>query len=210
MHPTNLSFGFAPYRLSGTVFGVLLNHAPALAALGEQVNEPPYKAPPKAPVLYVKPQHPAERARLVRPADAPMLQVGANLGIVIGRIGRAPNVTRCRLSPATRSSMTRARRMTASTGRRYATRRDGSCVIGPAVVPRDQVRNPDAPVRVFVDGRLCRAHTRGRVRPVAKLLADVTDFMTPAPGDILMLGTSVGHRPRVGRTSRSRSMAWAA
>ncbi|HEY6354991.1 MAG TPA: 2-hydroxyhepta-2,4-diene-1,7-dioate isomerase, partial [Burkholderiaceae bacterium] len=57
MQPTNLSFGFAPYRLSGTVYGVLLNHAPALAALGVQVNEPPYKAPPKAPVLYVKPRN---------------------------------------------------------------------------------------------------------------------------------------------------------
>ena len=50
-------FGFAPYRLSGTVYGVLLNHAPALAALGDAVNAAPYKARPLAPVLYLKPRN---------------------------------------------------------------------------------------------------------------------------------------------------------
>ena len=29
-------------------------------------------------------------------------------------------------------------------------------------------------------------------RPVARLLADVTDFMTLAPGDVLMLGVPLG------------------
>jgi 5-oxopent-3-ene-1,2,5-tricarboxylate decarboxylase/2-hydroxyhepta-2,4-diene-1,7-dioate isomerase len=37
-----LAFDFAPYRLSGVVYGVLLNHQPALAALGEQVHAAPY------------------------------------------------------------------------------------------------------------------------------------------------------------------------
>ncbi|MEO8806572.1 MAG: fumarylacetoacetate hydrolase, partial [Burkholderiaceae bacterium] len=38
----------------GTVYGTLLNHRDALAALGNAVNEPPYKAAPKAPILYIK------------------------------------------------------------------------------------------------------------------------------------------------------------
>ena len=38
---------------SGTVYGTLLNHRDALAALGERVHEAPYRAPPKAPVLYI-------------------------------------------------------------------------------------------------------------------------------------------------------------
>src|SRR5262245_32781453 len=87
--PTSLTFGFAPYRLSGTVYGVLLNHAPALAALGSAVNEAPYKAPPKAPVLYLKPRNtlagPGSTCEV--PADVAALQIGANLGIVIGRAG---------------------------------------------------------------------------------------------------------------------------
>src|SRR5262245_58539136 len=87
MLPTHLHLAFAPYRLSGTVYGVLLNHAPALAALGAQVNEAPYKAPPKAPVLYLKPRNtlagPGSACEV--PAGVPALQIGANLGIVIGR-----------------------------------------------------------------------------------------------------------------------------
>jgi len=41
-------FDLAPYRLSGTVYGVLLNHRAALLALGEVVDKPPYKAAPKS------------------------------------------------------------------------------------------------------------------------------------------------------------------
>ncbi|MEP7298880.1 MAG: fumarylacetoacetate hydrolase, partial [Burkholderiales bacterium] len=41
----------------GTVYGTLLNHRDALAALGNTVTEPPYKAAPKAPILYIKPRN---------------------------------------------------------------------------------------------------------------------------------------------------------
>jgi DNA-binding MarR family transcriptional regulator len=39
----------------GTVYGTLMNFRGELEALGAQMNEAPYKAPPQAPVLYVKP-----------------------------------------------------------------------------------------------------------------------------------------------------------
>jgi 5-oxopent-3-ene-1,2,5-tricarboxylate decarboxylase/2-hydroxyhepta-2,4-diene-1,7-dioate isomerase len=39
----------------GTVYGTLMNFRGELEALGDKMNEPPYKGPPKAPVLYVKP-----------------------------------------------------------------------------------------------------------------------------------------------------------
>jgi 5-oxopent-3-ene-1,2,5-tricarboxylate decarboxylase/2-hydroxyhepta-2,4-diene-1,7-dioate isomerase len=70
---------------------------------------------------------------------------------------------------------------------------DGSCVIGKPV-PLERAPNPDAlAVRVWVDGALAhRTDTGQRIRPLAQLLADVTDFMTLAPGDILLLGTSHG------------------
>ena len=83
----DLTFEFAPYRLSGTVYGVLMNHRAALAALGEAAHQPPYKAPPKAPVLYVKPRNtlvaPGAPLRIDDPAGE--LEVGAALGVVIGR-----------------------------------------------------------------------------------------------------------------------------
>ena len=39
------------------MYGALLNHRSALAALGEAANRPPYNAPPAAPVLYIKPRN---------------------------------------------------------------------------------------------------------------------------------------------------------
>lgn len=198
MQPNPFTFGFAPYRLSGTVYGVLLNHKPALEALGAQVNEPPYKAAPKAPVLYVKPRNTLAGAGSACevPPDAQALQVGANLGIVIGHIA-------CRVAERDALSVVAGYVIVADLSvphdsfYRPSVRhkaRDGSCVVGPAVAPCDRVRNPDAlGVRVFVDGQLVqRTNTGERVRPVARLLADVTEFMTLAPGDILMLGTSAG------------------
>ena len=46
----------APWRLSGVVYGTLLNDPATLAELGDAVHAAPYKAPPRAPVLYLKPR----------------------------------------------------------------------------------------------------------------------------------------------------------
>jgi 5-oxopent-3-ene-1,2,5-tricarboxylate decarboxylase / 2-hydroxyhepta-2,4-diene-1,7-dioate isomerase len=194
------SFGFAPYRLSGTVYGVLLNHAPALAALGAKANEAPYKAPPKAPVIYVKPRNTLAASGTLSevPAGVQALQIGANLGVVIGRAA-CRVAERDALSFVAGYVIVNDLSVPHDSFYRPAVRhkaRDGSCVIGPAVVPRQRVPDADAlAVHVFVDGELVQATTTGqRIRPLARLLADVTDFMTLAAGDILMLGTAA-HAP---------------
>jgi len=76
-----------PFRLSGTVIAVLLNHRESLAALGDAVREPPYRAAPKAVVLAVKPRHAlvGPGGALLVDDDASELEVGASLGVVIGR-----------------------------------------------------------------------------------------------------------------------------
>jgi 5-oxopent-3-ene-1,2,5-tricarboxylate decarboxylase / 2-hydroxyhepta-2,4-diene-1,7-dioate isomerase len=194
---TNTLLPFAPYRLSGTVYGVLLNHAAALAALGDAVNAPPYKAPPNAPVLYVKPRNtlstPGQAIDV--PADVPALQVGANLGAVIAR-------TACRVSAARALDFVAGYAIVDDLSVPHESffrpsvrfkALDGSCAIGP-VHPRSRVSNPDRlPVRVFIDGQLVQStDTANRRRSLAQLLADITDFMTLAPGDIVLLGTSHG------------------
>jgi 5-oxopent-3-ene-1,2,5-tricarboxylate decarboxylase / 2-hydroxyhepta-2,4-diene-1,7-dioate isomerase len=197
MHPSTPTFGFAPYRMSGTVYGVLLNHAPALADLGDAVNAAPYKAPPKAPVLYVKPRNtlaPAGSACPL-PAGVDALQIGANLGIVIGR-------TACRVAAHEAQAFVAGYVIVNDLSVPHASfyrpsvrfnAFDGSCVLGTPVV-HAAVGNPDAlAVRVFVDGELVqRADTAQRVRPLARLLADITDFMTLSAGDVVLLGTSHG------------------
>ena len=47
-----MSLAFTP---RGTVYGTLMNFASEHAALSAQMHEPPYLAPPRAPVLYIKP-----------------------------------------------------------------------------------------------------------------------------------------------------------
>ena len=201
-----LPFDAMPYHLSGTVVGTLLNHRGALAALGDAANQPPYKSAPKAPVLYVKPRNTLALGgeSVEVPDGTAELEVGAALGIVIGR---------------TASRLTQEDAMTYVAGYtivndisvphesfyRPSLRfkvRDNFCPIGPQVVTRDVINDPDAlAVRVYVDGTLVQStSTEGMVRPVAKLLADVTDFMTLAPGDVLMLGVAFGApRARAGQ-----------
>jgi 5-oxopent-3-ene-1,2,5-tricarboxylate decarboxylase/2-hydroxyhepta-2,4-diene-1,7-dioate isomerase len=197
-----LSFDFAPWRLSGTVVGALLNHHPALAALGDAVNAAPYKAPPKAPVLYVKPRNTqvGEGARVAVPAGVPELEVGAALGLVIGQ-------SACRVREDEALAHVAGLVIVADLSVPHASfyrpsvrlkARDGFCPIGPCVWPLSTVKDVDAlTVRVAVDGRTVHETNTGeRVRGAAKLLADVSGFMTLAPGDVLLTGVAAG-APRV-------------
>ncbi|MEO8122735.1 MAG: fumarylacetoacetate hydrolase family protein, partial [Burkholderiales bacterium] len=86
--PFHSRFEFAPWRLSGVVYGTLLNDPAALAALGDAASAPPYKAPPSAPVLYLKPRNTlrGSGALVEVPIDAGEFEIGAALGIVIGRV----------------------------------------------------------------------------------------------------------------------------
>jgi 5-oxopent-3-ene-1,2,5-tricarboxylate decarboxylase/2-hydroxyhepta-2,4-diene-1,7-dioate isomerase len=191
----------------GTVYGTLLNHRDALAALGEQVNAAPYKAPPKAPILYIKPRNTVvgHRVAVVVPADAPELEVGATLGIVIGRT--ASRVAECdALAYVAGYTVVNDISVPHASLYRPSMRfkcRDGFCPMGPAVVARVRVPDPDAlGIAVAIDGETVqRSSTAGLVRPVARLMADVTEFMTLFAGDVLTVGVAAGApRARAGQT----------
>jgi 5-oxopent-3-ene-1,2,5-tricarboxylate decarboxylase/2-hydroxyhepta-2,4-diene-1,7-dioate isomerase len=183
----------------GTVYGTLLNHREALAALGDQVNVAPYKAQPKAPILYIKPRNTWAQSgdTVVVPSDTHELQMGATLGLVIGRAA-------CKVSAANAlghvagyvvmNDISVPHDSFYRPSMRFKCR-DGSCPMG-AYVPRDAVTNPDAlAVTVAMDGVVVQhTDTGGRVRSVAQLLADVTEFMTLHPGDVLSIGVAA-HAP---------------
>ena len=63
---------------------------------------------------------------------------------------------------------------------------------------RADIADPDAlGVRILVDGRpVHSAGTGGTFRGVARLLGDISEFMTLAPGDLLLAGVAAGS-PRV-------------
>ncbi len=179
----------------GTVYGTLLNHREALAALGDQVNVAPYKAPPKAPILYIKPRNTWAQSGdpVVVPADAPALQMGATLGVVIGN-------TACKVSAVdalnhvagyvVMNDISVPHDSFYRPSMRFKCR-DGFCPMG-EFVSRESVANPNAlTMTVAIDGQVVQqTDTAGRVRNIAQLLADVTDFMTLHPGDILSIGIS--------------------
>lgn len=191
----------------GTVYGTLLNHRDALDALGEQVHAAPYKAPPRAPILYIKPRNTlvGHRVPVVVPDDAPELEIGATLGVVIGR-------TACRVAEDRALEHVAGYTVVADLSvphdsyYRPSMRfkcRDGFCPMGPAVVARVQVPHPDAlEIVVAIDGVVVqRSSTAGLVRPVARLICDVSEFMTLFPGDVLMVGVAAGApRARAGQT----------
>jgi 5-oxopent-3-ene-1,2,5-tricarboxylate decarboxylase/2-hydroxyhepta-2,4-diene-1,7-dioate isomerase len=187
-----------PLPFIGTVYGALLNHRAALAALGDAVNHAPYKAAPKAPVLYIKPRntHIGDGDDIVVPADADALQIGATLGIVIGR-------TACRVGEHEALSFVAGYTVCNDVSvphdsyYRPSLRfkcRDTFLPIGPGIVDGRAVADPDAlALRGEIDGRTVqRSSTGGMLRPVARLLADVSDFMTLDAGDVLLLGVPLG------------------
>lgn len=184
---------FAPPPIA-TAYGTLLNHRDALAALGDAVHQPPHKAPPKAPVLYIKPRHclAGHGSAVEVPADAQALEVGAQLGIVIGSdacrvreadaLARVAGYTICSDLSVPHASYYRP-------SLRYKAR-DGFLPLGPWVLAAQHVPRPDAlEVVVHIDGREAQRYTTaGMQRSVAQLIAEVSSFMTLARGDLLMLG----------------------
>lgn len=182
----------------GTVFGTLLNDSVALAELGDAVHADPYKAPPKAPILYIKPANTqvGHGAKIPLPEGEKGLWAGAALGIVIGK-------TACRVTPA--NAMAHIAGYTVVTDFSVphdsfyrpalpCKVRDRSCAIGPWVRAQRQVADPDnLAIRIEVDGEVClEATTATLIRSVATLLCDVSEFMTLAPGDILLAGVPAG------------------
>jgi 5-oxopent-3-ene-1,2,5-tricarboxylate decarboxylase / 2-hydroxyhepta-2,4-diene-1,7-dioate isomerase len=206
---TRISCEVAPFRLSGTVYGTLLNHRSALEAVAVEAGRPPYNALPRAPVLYLKPRNTLapDGASVEVPAGVPELEAAACVGVVIGRAAS-------RVSEAGALDHVAGFLIVNDVSVPHASyfrpavphkARDGFCPLGPRVTPRASVPDPGVLViHTYVDGQLVQtASTADLVRPVARLVADVTEFMTLAPGDVLTVGAAAP-APRVRPGQRVR------
>lgn len=189
-----------PWLPQGTVYGTLLNFRREFDLWKPRMSEAPYKAPPKAPVLYIK------TANTFAPCAAAVavqeeVEVGAALGLVIGEAyepgaSALPKVAGCVLL----SDLSLPHASYYRPPMRFRNR-DGFLVCGPAMRRMAEVGDPAAlalEVRIN-DALVQRVPLSGLVRDAATLLADVNGFMTLQPGDVLMLGTDCledGTRPR--------------
>ncbi len=193
MHDSWLSlYGKAAARVA--VYGTALNFRGALAALGAAVNAPPYQAPPRAPILYLKPRNtwlgPGEA--VILPAGHEAVAVGPTLGVVIGQ-------------PTTRVSAAAALGHVAgytivndlalphSSYFRPAIQqqcRDGFCPIGPSLIEASAITDPGAlELRAYINDQLrLTCSTAELIRPLPQLIADISDFMTLRRGDLLLVG----------------------
>lgn len=189
----------------GTVYGVALNFTGVRTARAATFTVPPHGAPPQAPVLYIKPRNTriAHGVAVPLPADATEVEVGATLGIVIGRDARRVSLKSAREFIAGYTIVNDVTLPHESLFRpplRFNCR-DGFCPIGPWVVPRDSLPDVDSlSIRALVNGELRMTDSlRNLHRGIDALIADISEFMTLKAGDVLMVGVPYGSvRARAG------------
>ncbi len=172
----------------GTVYGTLLNFRGEVEAWAPKMNEAPYKAPPKQPVLYIKPANTwsSDSASIPVPARAPQLEVGATIAMIM----QAPGVV------AGYRLMNDLSLPHASFFRPPVKFKclDGFLGIGDTLLAAGADVDPSTFVlEVRINGELKQTvRFSGLVRDAQQLLADVSAFMTLGEGDALMLGCDLG------------------
>ena len=183
-----------PVLCAGTVYGVLLNATEEWEAWAAQMSEPPYKAPPQAPVLYIKTANTwsACGSAIAAPTRAPQVEIGASLALVIGTA--AYRVTAAEgLSHVAGYVLVNDLSLPHASFYRPPVKYknlDGFLGIGPRLAMPAEVGDP-ARVRleVRINGELRQTVDCARMlRPAAQLIADVSEFMTLRRGDVLLLG----------------------
>jgi 5-oxopent-3-ene-1,2,5-tricarboxylate decarboxylase/2-hydroxyhepta-2,4-diene-1,7-dioate isomerase len=176
----------------GTVYGTLMNFRGELDALGAKMNEAPYKAPPQAPVLYVKPANTwtENGGRFAIPASVPEVEIGATVAMVMKSAREVAGYVLMNDVRIPHESVFRPPVKFNAL--------DGFLGIGDRIRARNEAGDPAVfKLDVRVNGEVKQTVRFSQlVRSTDKLLADVSEFMTLAEGDMLMLGCDVG-RPRV-------------
>jgi 5-oxopent-3-ene-1,2,5-tricarboxylate decarboxylase/2-hydroxyhepta-2,4-diene-1,7-dioate isomerase len=208
-----------PFLPGGTVYGTLLNFKHELALWAGRAAEPPYKGAPRAPVLFIKTANTFSPygAAIPMPARVAEVDVGASVGLVIGNFEDfAPlpsvdvsefaikNESPIQLPGVVGCVLLNDLSIPHDSYYRPPVKfkcLDGFLGIGPRCVPLTEVGDVNAlKLEVRINGELRQTvDFGGLVRDAATLLADVGDFMTLRPGDVLMLGSDClpdGTRPR--------------
>ncbi len=173
------------------IYGVILNDAASLLKIGS-LDDAPYKGAPKAPVLYIKPANTrvAGGAAVKLPDGASSVEVAATVGLVMGRAA-------ARLSPADALAVVGGVVLAGDLSLPHASYYrpairekcfDGSLPMGEVKPLLDLAK---LVLRTEIDGQLVEERSLADlIRGPARLLSDVTEFMTLNQGDVLLLGVS--------------------
>ena len=182
---------------SGTLFGVALNYQGLLDQHLAAFQQAPYQKPPTKPVLFIKtPNTRNGHDGVVLHPHGERLQPGPALGVVIGQ--RASRVSlENAMAHVAGYVVVNEFSLPEDSYYRPAVKakcRDGFCALGPQLVARDQVANPNQlSLKLFVNGELRQeSSTADWVRDIPQLIAEISEFMTLYPGDVLITGTPQG------------------
>ncbi len=178
----------------GTVYGTLLNFRREWDLWAPRMAQDPHKAPPKAPVLYVKSANtfcPAGQDLLLQDGVREV-EIGATLGLVIGAQAQVVGAALLNDWSVPHTSY-------------YRPPVKFHCRDGFLGLPAQVTAGPAADwaaLQIAVERNGERVQTvdlRELVRDLPTLLADVGEFMTLQPGDVLLVGSDCladGTRPR--------------
>jgi 5-oxopent-3-ene-1,2,5-tricarboxylate decarboxylase/2-hydroxyhepta-2,4-diene-1,7-dioate isomerase len=176
----------------GTVYGTLLNFRSELDALGGQLHQPPYNAPPKAPVLYIKPANTwsADGSDIPVPAGVAEVEVGATVAAVMRAPGELAGFLLMNDLQLPHASLFRP-------PVRFKCL-DGFLGVGGTLLPPEQAGDlSNLVIEVRINGELRHlVKFNALVRSPQKLIEDVAEFMTLDKGDALMMGCGT-RRPLV-------------
>ncbi|MGH8451447.1 fumarylacetoacetate hydrolase family protein [Pseudomonas sp.] len=182
---------------SGTLFGVALNYQGLLDQHLAAFEQAPYQKPPTKPVLFIKtPNTRNEHGGVVLHPEGERLQPGPALGVVIGQRASRVSLDNA-MAHVAGYVVVNEFSLPEDSYYRPAVKakcRDGFCALGPALVPRDQVANPNQlSLKLWVNGELRQENaTSNWVRDIPQLISEISEFMTLHPGDVLITGTPEG------------------
>jgi len=201
--PFALAGMFRGASMSGEVYGVALNNT--VDVRNGMIANDRAKAAPNAPVMFIKPRNTylAHGSQVLLSPELDAVEPCAALGVVFGR-----DTARVAPSHALEHVLGYTLAIDISEpGAGYFRPpirekcRDGFLPIGPGILPRHALEDPDAALlRLEVDGETV-ASVRGKdqIRPIAELIAEVSAYMTFSAGDMLLaVLTSPGPLARPG------------
>jgi 5-oxopent-3-ene-1,2,5-tricarboxylate decarboxylase / 2-hydroxyhepta-2,4-diene-1,7-dioate isomerase len=180
--------------VKGTVYGVLLNNKEDLDIYKTAFCESPYNAPPKAPILYIKPQNTlnGHQCGIPVPENVEELTMGGALGVVISK--KACFVTEEQAMDYV-AGYTIVNDVSIPHKEFYRPAvskqaRDGFCPSGPWILEKNAIKDVHSlTVSIIINKELKQKTPLNQmVRPVSKLIAEISDFMTLNEGDVVLAG----------------------
>lgn len=170
--------------LAGNIYGVVLNDTPEREALAPQFDEKPYAAPPRAPVVYMKPLASVATGPVAVPASG--LTAAATLALLVARdttLVTEADALSCLGGAAVVLDLS----LPASSYYRPAVAQkngDGRIALGTFAAP-----TIPKGIRLLADGALIHEWSLDRLdRQPGTLIADLGKFLTLKAGDVLMIG----------------------